>query len=571
MTNQQSQLLRSAVEQYRAGDMAAASKLFEQVVQRDPANQQAWMGLAVCTDNLTRKQQYLKRVVALNADTKIGKQAHDKLIQLSAPAPAPAPVPAVPAIPAPAAFPDTAQMLARILEEVLALRAEVAHLRNGVPALPVPEPEPIAPPVPESEAEPEPASASGLQRVTDLLAAHDVTIESIRACNTADAVFDQLAVQLGNNYQQLSFFYTNLRRYLNIDPTRRSDFFNLSLNARSQQEIAITTNFCTNLLKYAFVQKYRYDRNTKMVYLSPQMTGDIPSFFTGYWFERYIFKRVCDLLDAAGMDYTALANVKMRFPDGDGFELDMLFLIKAVLLWVECKTGNFEDHIAKYSKHRRAMNIPKSRALLVVLELDPERADALSSIHSLTFVGHEQIDERIQMVLEASDTSEDEEQSPSMDTPSAPGKPPELFSLLNKVQLRPYPELRPTVLTATLDYARTAPKPLLLRDVKEVLAQQHPRISKAKLQNLLNAVVRGECLLDDKGEVVRSFTQPFVRLVSEDPAVLETRCQRAYIQAIIREQPHFFTQRQHFLDFEKVVGNIAHPDLVEAVRALPPS
>lgn len=111
--------------------------------------------------------------------------------------------------------------------------------------------------------------------------------------------------------------------------------------------------------------------------------------------------------------------------------------------------------------------------------------------------------------------------------------------------------------------------PLLLRDVKEVLAQQLPSTSKATLQHLLNAVVRGECLLDEQGEVVRSFTQPFVRFVSSDPAVLETRCQRAYIQAILREQQSFFSQRQHYLEFEKVVGTLPTPDLVETVRALP--
>jgi len=569
MVDQSLQLLRSAVEQYRAGDIKTASKLFEQVVQLDSANQQAWMGLAACTADISRKQQYLKQVVALGAATKVGKQAHDKLMQLSAPA--------APVFPVTSDVPTTSditQILTCILEEVQALRAEVSLLRSEVLSPPTPEPQPDDPPTSEPQPddpptpEPQPSvprdEVSGIQRVTDLLAARGVTIESIREKDAADEVFNQLAMQLGKKYQQLSFFYTNLRRYLN-NPSRRG-YFNLSLDGRDQQEIATTTSFCNNLLKYAIVQKYHFDRKTKMLYLSPQMTGDIPSFFTGYWFERYVFKQVCNLLDADGMNYTALANVKVGFSGGDSFELDMLFLVENELLWVECKTGSFEEYIAKYTKHRRAMGIRKSCTLLVVLDLDQERAAALSSIHSLTFVGYDQLTEQISLALGDSDNFEDEEQLPNTDKSFALDKPPELFSLLNKVQLRPHPELRPMVLTATLEYVDAAPKPLLFRDVKAAMARQFQHISKSKLQHLLNAVVLGKCLLNDKGEVVHSFVDPFVKLVPNNADELENRCQRVYIQAIIRERPDFFTQDQHYLDFQKVVGCLPSRDMVEAVR-----
>lgn len=136
--------------------------------------------------------------------------------------------------------------------------------------------------------------------------------------------------------------------------------------------------------------------------------------------------------------------------------------------------------------------------------------------------------------------------------------------MLNKSGLRPLPEHRQQVIAELIAVANTLDHPTTLAEVKAVLANKL-QVSKSQLQDLLNAVVRSGCLLDDDGSTVLSFTSPFSRLVSDDPSVIDRKCIESYVQAILSVDSTYFENPHNVGEFERLVGGKV-PDLATMKR-----
>jgi hypothetical protein len=131
--------------------------------------------------------------------------------------------------------------------------------------------------------------------------------------------------------------------------------------------------------------------------------------------------------------------------------------------------------------------------------------------------------------------------------------------LLNKAGLRPVPEYRQQVINELIAAVRSLDQPTSMAEVKSVLAEK-VRASKSQLQDILNAIVRGGCLLDDEGRIVLSFTSPFSKLVSDDPGVIEGKCIESYVRTVLLVDPTYFENPHNTGEFERVVGGKA-PDM----------
>lgn len=330
----------------------------------------------------------------------------------------------------------------------------------------------------------------------------------------------------------------------------------LNLAKRSQKEIQDITAFCQELKKYAFLQKYQYNKNSKTIYAAIQKNGNVTNFFTGDWFERFVYLKACALLDQEGFTYSSVVNAKVSLPNEDDFELDMVFLVNEQALWIECKTGNIGERINKYAELRRVFGLPQQRALIVNLGMPDDRAVGLSSVYGITVTNHLNFLHHFRIALGVSNENDGGISHPVLPVPGS-----SLSTLLNKANLRPILEHRSAVLAAVIHLVDSMSHPITLYEVKERLATQfaHQNPSKSQLQDILNAAVRSGCLIDDDGNAVFSITEPFCRLVADTVAEIEHQCQYSYIHAILVRDQHYFDFQQGLEEYKHVVG--MQPDM----------
>ncbi len=114
-----------------------------------------------------------------------------------------------------------------------------------------------------------------------------------------------------------------------------------------------------------------------------------------------------------------------------------------------------------------------------------------------------------------------------------------LQTLFNKAGLRPVPDLRQYIIVKLINTVKSLNQPITMAEVKSILAEK-VHISKSQLQDILNAVVRSGCLLDDNGQAVFSFTAPFSKFISYDPLVIESKCIESYVRAVLLVNPTYF-------------------------------
>jgi len=397
--------------------------------------------------------------------------------------------------------------------------------------------------------------------VYDWLTDRGITVKNYRKQSGADAVFDQLAVFLGERFENLKRIHEAIRRSLSTERP-----FTLNLSSRCQEEIADSTQFCQMLNSYAFLSSYRYNRFTKIIDATPQRDGKVINFFTGGWFERYVYLRILSLLSQNGLEFTCLLNPQIAFSNGDDFELDLLFLINSQPLWVECKTGDYQAYIVKYSNARKSLDIPKLRAILVILDVADDITAKLTELYDITVANQNNFLER---VCTAIALSGQEQEIIGLPTPTAGSISTSLSTLLNKAGLRPVPRHRPQVISELIKLVESLDGPTTMAEVKSTLAEK-VRASKSQLQDLLNAIVRSGCLLDDDGITVLSFTSPFSKLVSDDPSVIESKCIESYVRAVLLVDPDYFNNPRNVSEFERAVGGkVPDTATVEKLREQP--
>jgi hypothetical protein len=91
----------------------------------------------------------------------------------------------------------------------------------------------------------------------------------------------------------------------------------------------------------------------------------------------------------------------------------------------------------------------------------------------------------------------------------------------------------------------------------EVLRDEFPQLSKSRLQEVVQAAMRGGGLIGEDGDPVRALKQPLTGLV-ESLEDLEECCVRAYAAAVMFTDPDWFARKANQTEFRAVV-NAAPP------------
>jgi hypothetical protein len=350
-----------------------------------------------------------------------------------------------------------------------------------------------------------------------------------------------MATFLGERFDSLVSLHDQIRRNLSTGSS-----FTLNLASSSQEEIANSTQLCTWLHRYAFLSSYKYNSHSKTIYAAPQRVGRVINFFTGGWFERFVFLKVSSLLSQNDLEYVHLANPQISLPNGDDFELDLLFLVRDEPLWIECKTGDYQSHVAKYANIRPTLSISEERSILVILGTSDDLASQLTDLYDITVANENNLLPQVAAALDLVEIPRDT-------TPTHPVQPGKLSTLLNKAGLRPLPEIRAKTISELIDLVASKDEAEILSEIKPILAERL-KISKSKTQDILNAIVRSGCLVNAEGETVSSFTIPFDELISSDPDDIERKVMGSYIQAVLMVDLTYFDDGSKIAEFEQVTG-----------------
>lgn len=208
--------------------------------------------------------------------------------------------------------------------------------------------------------------------------------------------FDEIALALGADYDTLSEVVEQIKF------VQRKGYGEVKLNLgrKSQEQVKKITEFCRNLYDYTFVAKYFYQKEDKIVRLKLQTIPAIINFFNGEWMEWLVFMRLLEFVREKKLPVSCLRNLVITFPNKDVHELDIFFLInESIPVCIECKSGEFQQHIDKYLTLRKRMGIDKAEFLICIIGLSQKQCEGLTGMHELTFVNEENFIEHLKKML----------------------------------------------------------------------------------------------------------------------------------------------------------------------------
>lgn len=251
------------------------------------------------------------------------------------------------------------------------------------------------------------ANASSLSILEPFLNARGIQIKVRPAEDAADQVIDSLSLFLGERYDALAGLLGKIKRAMQTGAQITE-----SLKDRPQQDISSACQFCTRLYEVAFLEQYQYFRSP--TYLIKAKTTTLPKaqrFFGGQWLERFILQKVKAVYAQVSSEvrgqltFEYLINPQIILPNGDDFELDILAAMGSSIYWIEAKSGDYQQHVAKYSKFARLLGLDPDHSFMVLADVPDDRCEALSALFSMTVCTLRSFEEKLLTVVR-SDTAQ---------------------------------------------------------------------------------------------------------------------------------------------------------------------
>ncbi len=219
-------------------------------------------------------------------------------------------------------------------------------------------------------------------KLEQFLVARGITIKHIPSEVDSDPILNSLASYLGTHYETVKPFYLQIKRNMQL-----GDDFTISLKDEPSDAISRICQFGKKLHDMAFLEQYHYQRSPH--YLLRAKTTRLPTaqnFFSGQWLERYIVQQVQAAVNAIRaqidqtVDFDYISNPQIILPGGQEGELDLLFHVNETMYWIETKSGDYQQHISKYSSIARTLNLDPQHALMVLTDIPASRSTELTTL-----------------------------------------------------------------------------------------------------------------------------------------------------------------------------------------------
>lgn len=211
-----------------------------------------------------------------------------------------------------------------------------------------------------------------------------------------DASADRAALLLGEKFSALEPFYMAIRRRVAQGSTSRW----FKTGGLSREVLNEICDFGNRVKASGFFSEFQFfsrgpshDPERKPAILfDPVRDPRVKYFFEGGWLERYAFQVVRQGVQkrtGTWCEQQFAKGVRVEFPNGEKGELDTLVSLPGdKLLWLECKTGRWQDYIERFRfLNRKFLKIPREQtALVLVHQLDAEEKASASELTDMTVI-----------------------------------------------------------------------------------------------------------------------------------------------------------------------------------------
>lgn len=234
--------------------------------------------------------------------------------------------------------------------------------------------------------------------IEEFLSNHKVTIRHIPPENEGDKLLDEIAVFIGNRYNLVRSFLEQIKNKMNS-----GEYIKMLLKDKTQEEISSICQLATNLHTIAFLEEYKYQKSPKYVlFARPNRIPKALNFFSGQWLERFIRSEVVSLIRKVNpyTKFSYISNPLIKLPNGDDFELDILFEIEGEIFWFEAKSGDYQRYIEKYSRFSKILNLDIDHCYMILTDITPAGAQALRGLFNMKVVRIEDFHEEFLKSLE---------------------------------------------------------------------------------------------------------------------------------------------------------------------------
>jgi hypothetical protein len=331
---------------------------------------------------------------------------------------------------------------------------------------------------------------------SEWLSTRNVKVLRTAVTGELDETFDRLARFLGERFHSIRPFYEAIKRRVGGHPYPRA----VKLTDAPPRMITDICQFASDLYNNGFLSRYRYHKETRTLVFDLQMDGRVVNFFTGDWLERYALltaqERIETLLPE-GIEPDVLTKAAVSLPDGQDTELDILLGLPDRVLWLECKTGDWQEHAVKFGRVARQLCLPPEHAALVLLEpLAPEQKRNASALARMTAINPEELEEFIETALGVRSVP------PSLAPQAMPVTPPGVAAVytawLNKCGIRPLDvRLRRQIISdlTRLNTEEQVALPELINRLQNEYQAAGTAVSKRQINDVVSALRRaGICV-----------------------------------------------------------------------------
>lgn len=215
-------------------------------------------------------------------------------------------------------------------------------------------------------------------RILAFLQHAGISIKTVPIAQEHDDVFNEIALLMGNKYYTITPLLDQIKRTM-----QHGNSFQLHVGHEQQQAIADMTLVGYKLHELALLCEYLYKKSPQCTIIArPSNEPRAQNFFSGQWLERYIAGMVSTYASEACVnDFEILMNPQVILPNGNNFELDVLIHANQRIYWIETKTGQYQDHIGKYSRLTSELQLPANQMLMIL----PDIKDSASVNLSMMF------------------------------------------------------------------------------------------------------------------------------------------------------------------------------------------
>ena len=99
------------------------------------------------------------------------------------------------------------------------------------------------------------------------------------------------------------------------------------------------------------------------------------------------------------IDFGYVANPRITLANDQEGELDLLFHFNEQIYWIETKSGDYQQHISKYSMIARTLNLDEKHALMVLTDIPASRSAELTALFGMGVCALEEFQKSLLVTL----------------------------------------------------------------------------------------------------------------------------------------------------------------------------